>query len=75
MGDKLRLINPAHEMALEVRENLSNLALLKKNNLKSSNKFIVSDKEKISKRFLKYGRQFLKLNELKFEEKNIFINE
>lgn len=75
MGNKVRLINPAHEMALEVKKNLGNLALLKKNNLKSRNKFIVSDKEKISKRFLEHGRQFLQLNELKFEEENIFINE
>lgn len=72
MGEKVRLINPAHEMALEVRSNLSSLALLNKKNLEPNNKFIVSDKERISKRFLEHGKQFLKLDELKFEEKNIF---
>jgi glutamate racemase len=76
MGENVRLINPAHEIALDVKNTLTELELIKKGNFNlNENKFIVSDKDKISKRFLENGCKFLNLDELNFNEKNIFIND
>jgi glutamate racemase len=76
MGENVRLINPAHEIALDVKNTLTELELIKKGNFNLyENKFIVSDKDKISKRFLENGCKFLNLDELNFNEKNIFIND
>lgn len=77
MGDKVTLVNPAEEMALEVKNELKRLGLLKKNidSLQSSkgrHKFIVSDKKRISRSFLEHGKRFLKLENLHFKEDNIF---
>lgn len=73
MGENVRLINPAYEMALEVRNRLDSMDLMKNSstNLKE-HQFIVSDKNRISKRFLEHGRKFLNLEELNFKEENIF---
>lgn len=77
MGNNVRLVNPAEEMALEVKKELNSSGLLKKNlkNLQSNkgkHEFIVSDKDKISRSFLEHGRRFLKLENLDFKEDNIF---
>lgn len=76
MGN-VTLVNPAEEMAVEVKKELSRLGLLKKNikslgTLKGKHKFIVSDKNRISRSFLEHGRRFLKLENLNFKEDNIF---
>jgi len=76
MGENVQLINPAHEMALEVKNTLNKMGLIKKtNNNSNQHKFIVSDKNRISKRFLDHGRKFLNLKELNFKEENIFTND
>lgn len=77
MGKNVRLVNPAEEMAVEVKNELDKLELLKKNNnsvkfLKGKHEFIVSDKTRISKSFLEHGRRFLELENLNFQEDNIF---
>ncbi len=77
MGSNVTLVNPAEEMALEVKKELYSLDLLK-NNIKSlglfkgKHEFIVSDKNRISRSFLEHGRRFLKLENLNFKENNIF---
>ncbi|MFN2341217.1 MAG: glutamate racemase [Halanaerobium sp.] len=73
MGADVTLINPAHEMAVEVKKNLAEIDLLKEAGSKDSvHKFIVSDRSRISRRFLEHGRRFLGLEALKFKEENIF---
>ncbi len=75
MGEDVQLINPAYEMALEVKNRLTKMGLItKRDNKSKQHEFIVSDKNRISKRFLKHGQIFLNLEELNFKEKNIFIN-
>lgn len=69
---KIILINPAFEMALEVKNELTKRDLIKKTNNFNKHQFIVSDKNRISKRFLEHGRIFLNLKELDFKERNIF---
>jgi glutamate racemase len=71
------LVNPAEEMAIEVKKELNSSGLLKKNlknlqSLKGKHEFIVSDKNRISRSFLEHGRRFLKLENLDFKEDNIF---
>jgi glutamate racemase len=76
MGDDVRLINPAYEMALEVKNTLTKMRLIKKSdNISNEHKFIVSDKNRISEKFLEHGRKFLNLEELNFKEENIFTND
>jgi len=77
MGDDVTLVNPAEEMAVEVKRELENNSLIKSNynNLQKNrgeHKFIVSDKDRISRDFLEHGRRFLGLQHLSFEEDNIF---
>jgi len=73
MGDSVTLINPAHEMAVEVKKSLTDLNLLKKPGGKDAvHSFIVSDRSRISRRFLEHGRRFLGLEALSFKEENIF---
>ncbi|PUU94605.1 MAG: glutamate racemase [Halanaerobium sp.] len=73
MGDDVTLINPAHEMAVEVKDTLTKIELLKKDITgNAEHKFIVSDKSRISRRFLEHGRRFLGLEVLNFKEENIF---
>lgn len=75
MGENVELINPAHEMAVEVKNKLAEINLLKNTAAEMpEHKFIVSDQEKISRRFLEHGRRFLGLEALKFTEENIFSN-
>jgi len=76
MGESVTLINPAHEMAVEVKNNLSRMKLLKKTEEKNAvHSFIVSDRSRISRRFLEHGRRFLGLEVLNFKEENIFSRE
>ena len=75
MGEDVKLINPAHEMAVEVKNKLAEMNLLKKTVTEiPKHKFIVSDQERISRRFLEHGRRFLGLEALNFTEENIFSN-
>lgn len=75
MGKKVKLINPAQEMAFEVKKHLKKLELLKtEKSVLGKDEFIVSDKSKISQRFLENGAKFLELEELEFKEENIFAN-
>jgi len=75
MGEDVKLINPAHEMAVEVKNKLAEMNLLKKTVTEiPKHKFIVSDQERISRRFLEHGRRFLGLEVLNFKEENIFSN-
>lgn len=72
VGNKIKLINPAYEMAGDVKK------FLIKNDLQNicqhdaEHQFIVSDVDKISQKFLAEGRKFLKLDNLHFIEENIF---
>ncbi|WP_111572015.1 glutamate racemase [Halanaerobium saccharolyticum] len=76
MGTKVTLINPAHEMAVEVRDKLTEIDLLKKSPAEQpEHRFIVSDRSRISRRFLEHGRKFLGLEALNFKEENIFSKE
>jgi len=76
MGAEVTLINPAHEMAVEVKETLNKTGLLKnKTAAEAEHKFIVSDQSRISRRFLEHGRRFLGLEVLEFKEENIFSQE
>lgn len=76
MGSEVTLINPAHEMAVEVKETLKKFKLLnKKAKAEAEHKFIVSDQSRISRRFLEHGRRFLGLEALTFKEENIFSQE
>ena len=76
MGSEVTLINPAHEMAVEVKETLKKFELLnKKAKAEAEHKFIVSDQSRISRRFLEHGRRFLGLEALTFKEENIFRQE
>mgnify|MGYP006277075397 FL=1 len=73
MGDEVTLINPAHEMAVEVKNDLSRMGLLQRIEEENSvHSFIVSDRSRISRRFLEHGRRFLGLEALNFKEENIF---
>lgn len=80
MGDDVQLVNPAYEMALEVKNKLKEDDLLKlflgdSEEIKGEHKFIVSDKDRISHQFLEHGRRFLELENLEFKEDNIFVHE
>lgn len=76
MGENVTLINPAHEMAVEVKRNLTEINLLKKSAKDDAeHSFIVSDSSRISRRFLEHGRRFLGLEALNFKEENIFSRE
>ena len=76
MGKNVQLINPAHEMAVEVKKTLDKINLLERTKSgMAEHKFIVSDQAKISRRFLEHGRRFLNLEALKFKEENIFSQE
>lgn len=76
MGRSVNLINPAHEMAVEVKNTLTEMNLCKKARTKQSvHNFIVSDRSRISRRFLEHGRKFLNLEVLNFKEDNIFNKE
>ncbi len=76
MGDRVRLINPAVEMAREVKKVLTEMGLLNKEEDKGRDikqqEFLVSDMERVSKNFLRKGNRFLKLPSLEFREINIF---
>ncbi|MFW5979273.1 MAG: glutamate racemase [Halanaerobium sp.] len=74
MGPDVTLINPAHEMAVEVKDTLIEIKLLKKELTGTAeHRFIVSDLSRISRQFLEHGRLFLGLEALNFKEENIFI--
>ena len=75
MGEEVDLINPAREMAFEVKSKLLEAKLLKKQNQKGRHNFIVSDRSRISRQFLEHGRKFLGLENLNFKEENIFKND
>lgn len=76
MGANVTLINPAHEMAVEVKNTLTEIDLLKKSETEESvHRFIVSDLSRISRRFLEHGCRFLGLEALNFKEENIFSEE
>lgn len=76
MGANVTLINPAHEMAVEVKNTLTEIDLLNKSETEESvHRFIVSDLSRISRRFLEHGRRFLNLEVLNFKEENIFSEE
>ncbi|MFW5976801.1 MAG: glutamate racemase [Bacillota bacterium] len=74
MGNKVTLISSGEAMALEIRKTLEEKGLLNQNCNTSLNQqeFIVSDKNKISRTFLKKGRKYLNLPSLEFKEHNIF---
>lgn len=74
MGSEVNLINPAREMAFEVKSKLSESGLLKKKKQNGNHNFIVSDRSRISRQFLEHGRKFLGLENLNFKEENIFKN-
>jgi len=76
MGANVTLINPAYEMAVEVKNTLTEIELLNKTKKeKTVHSFIVSDHSRISRRFLDQGRKFLGLKVLNFKEENIFSKE
>ncbi|MDI3548193.1 MAG: glutamate racemase [Halanaerobiales bacterium] len=79
MGDKVTLINPAVEMAGEVKKWLKQEGLARQNGSHqeqiSQQEFLISDMKRISKTFLEKGSKFLKLPSLNFTEKNIFEGE
>jgi glutamate racemase len=76
MGEGVKLINPAVEVAREVKEALNIFNLYKGggaiNKDLSQQEFLVSDKGKISELFLREGSKFLQLPSLSFSEINIF---
>lgn len=76
MGDRVRLVNPALEMAREVEEILRLKGLLREESKEekeiTQQEFLVSDRRKISEKFLKEGSKYLRLPSLNFKEKNIF---
>lgn len=73
VGKKVKLINPAYQMAVEVKNYLKKKKILKtQDSAAAEHQFIVSDQARISQRFLEHGRRFLDLKELNFEEENIF---
>lgn len=71
MGENVKIINPAAATAANLKKILTELKLLNSSQV-AEHKFIVSDKSKISKRFLKNGSEFLNFKTLNFKEKNIF---
>ncbi len=77
MGEQVQLVNPAVEMAREVRSTLEERKMLKKaknqQNKISGQQFLVSDISRISQQFLEEGSKFLGLPNLEFKEKNIFV--
>jgi len=72
VGDKIKLIDPAHEMAGDVKKFLIKNDLLNSISYAAEHQFIVSDIDKISQKFLAEGSEFLKLDSLHFVEDNIF---
>ena len=74
MGEEVTLVSSGVAMAEEIKTTLKQQKLLNSNHNKeiSQQEFIVSDKNRISKAFLKKGRKFLNLPSLKFKEYNIF---
>ncbi|MGM0602739.1 MAG: glutamate racemase [Bacillota bacterium] len=73
VGDEVELINPAHEMAGDVKKILLKNDLLNTGNINpGEHEFFVSDIKKISQKFLSEGNKFLKLDNLNFKEDNIF---
>lgn len=76
MGRELNLINPASAVAAQVKKTLFDLDLLtnKETNF-LKHQFLVSERQKISTRFLRNGSKFLALESLEFKEENIFIKE
>lgn len=76
MGPQVKLVNPASELAAELKNTLADLSLLNsQNNNFSKHQFLVSKRQKISAKFLKNGSSFLDLKSLEFKEENIFIKE
>ena len=74
MGENVTLISSGVSMAKKIRKKMILLDLLNGNETAeiSQQEFIVSDKNKISKKFLEKGRKFLNLPSLSFEEFDIF---
>lgn len=72
MGSEVKLIDPAHIMAEEVKIKLEEKNIAKCNKKSGKHKFFVSQHSQISEEFLEHGRKFLGLNQLDFKEENIF---
>ncbi|MFW6030590.1 MAG: glutamate racemase [Halanaerobiales bacterium] len=67
MGADVKLIYPGRGIALKARKILAQKGLLK-NIGTGKRKFYVSDKEKLSKKFVEFGTEFLDFSELSFKE-------
>lgn len=75
MGAEVKLVNPAYEVAREVKLNLILNNLVRNSAAVSGqHQFLVSDLSRVSQDFLQHGREFLQLDELNFKEDNIFRN-
>ena len=75
MGKGVNLINPAVEVAKEVKGSLNLSGNIAVDLDMAGHEFMVSDKKKVSKLFLSEGRKYLELCNLNFTERNIFIEE
>ncbi|MBM7556916.1 glutamate racemase [Halanaerobacter jeridensis] len=71
MGPDVKLIYPGRGIALKARKILAQRELLK-NIGTGKRKFYVSDKDKLSQRFVEIGTEFLNFSELNFAEFNLW---
>jgi len=72
IGTEVKLIYPGRGIALKVREILNKQDLLNEGNSIESNQFYVSDLDKLSRDFVKLGKEFLKFKELEFKKLNLW---
>ncbi|WP_018247899.1 glutamate racemase [Orenia marismortui] len=72
MGERVNLIYPGRGIALKVRQILESNALLNNSTEKKDNKFYVSDLDRLSKNFVKLGKEFLGFEELEFQRLDLW---
>ena len=75
MGQQVSLVSSGKAMARQIRQVFKENDLLSKGKNKNKEvqrEFIVSDRERISRAFLKKGSKYLDIPALRFREKNIF---
>ena len=71
MGQEIKLIYPGRGIALKARKILAQKELLK-NIGTGKRKFYVSDKDKLSQKFVEIGTEFLDFSEFNFKEFNLW---
>ncbi|MCK8824784.1 glutamate racemase [Fuchsiella alkaliacetigena] len=75
MGPEVELIYPGRRIAVQARKILAKQELLNSTTIEAKRDFYVSDLNNLSYDFVEIGKDFLELQELRFAELPIFVNQ